>query len=70
MKVDLRDRVSPVWLRIKEQMQADADALRRELAHDQPHDTTVKLRGRIAQLEDLIQADQDLEPVPEDPAPA
>jgi hypothetical protein len=51
-----RDRVSDVWLRLRERLLARLDLLRRQNDLDLTPEKTALLRGRIAELKNLLAA--------------
>lgn len=61
LKLSAQERRVPVWLRIEEALLAELDVLRRQ--NDAPVDEiqTARLRGRIAELKDLLAIGKDAE---------
>jgi hypothetical protein len=51
-----RDRISDVWLRLRERLLARLDLLRRQNDHEMTPEKTAQLRGRIAELKNLLAA--------------
>lgn len=57
------DRRSPVWLRIKEQIEKRIAGFHKQLEQDMPPDQTAVLRGRIRSLRDVLKFGEELPPV-------
>lgn len=53
-KLDAQDKRSPVWLRIKDHLEAHLAELRATNDTSTTEAETEKLRGRIAEVKDLI----------------
>ena len=51
-----RERIDPLWLRLRERLQARLDLYRRQNDNDLTPEQTAMLRGRIRELKYLIAA--------------
>ena len=51
-----RDKLEPLWLRLRERLQARLDLFRRQNDNDMTPEQTNMLRGRIAEIKNLIAA--------------
>ena len=54
MILDLDDRQSPAWLKIKKHYEARIDDLRKINDYDAPESVTSKIRGRIAEAQYIL----------------
>lgn len=57
------DRDSPTWTRLKKHLQARLEVLHREIAQDLSETQTAKLRGRIAQINEMLSLDKNPPPL-------
>jgi hypothetical protein len=60
------ERISPVWARVKEIIEDRIAKHRIANDGDKSPEDTAKLRGRIAELKDLLKLDRAIPPVTED----
>jgi hypothetical protein len=58
LRLQLNDaeRNTAVWLRIREHLLARLDHLRRVNDNDAPHDTTIRTRAQIAEVQKMLAA--------------
>lgn len=52
----MTDRQSGTWLKIRSHVEARIEVLRSQLERDSGEEATQKIRGRIAELRDLVKA--------------
>lgn len=62
--LDNMERSTSAWLRVKEHIEKRIETLRKQNDSDKPDLATAKLRGRIAELKELLAAVEPTAPAP------
>jgi hypothetical protein len=66
MKLTQEEIHSPLWVKLKEHIQERIDKHRQDNDKMLPTDDTIKLRGRIAELKDLLSLEKERPQIPKD----
>ncbi len=62
LHLDTTDKNSATWQKIKAHLQQRLDAHREQLERENPHEKSQVLRGKIAEIRDLLNADRQQQP--------